>query len=290
MVDLHVHSTESDGTLTPEELTVAVKEAGLAAFALTDHDTVSGVSKALSAANACGIELIPGIELSTQYIYGKGNKNSKEIHIVGLFIDSQNEMLLQKTAEFRECRDKRNEKMVEALQREGFAITMDALVAENPDCVITRANIARFLYEHGMIKSRQEAFDKYIGDDGPCYVGRFKITPMDAVRLIRQAGGVAILAHPLLYHMSAQSLQQLIDDLKLAGLDGIEAIYSTYTPGEEDLVKKIAAQNGLLISGGSDFHGSNKPSIRLGTGKGQLYVPYSVLDEIRERHLSRIRE
>lgn len=287
-VDLHVHSTESDGTLTPEELMAAAKDAGLAALALTDHDTVSGIPKAMAAAKTYGVELICGIELSTQYIYGKDQKNSKEIHIVGLFIDPQNELLLQKTAEFRQFRSERNEKMVAALQREGFAITMDALLAENPDCVITRANIARFLYEHGMIQSRQEAFDKYIGDNGPCYVGRFKITPMEAVRLIRQAGGVAILAHPLLYHMSAQSLQQLIDELKLSGLDGIEAIYSTYTPGEEELVKKIAAQNGLLISGGSDFHGTNKPSIRLGIGKGQLYVPYSLLEQIREYHQARI--
>lgn len=132
-----------------------------------------------------------------------------------------------------------------------------------------------------MIKSVQEAFDKYIGDGCKCYVGRFKVTPMDAVKLIKEAGGVAILAHPLLYHMSSVRLQELIDDLKAVGLDGIEAIYSTHTVGEEQLVKRIAKENELLISGGSDFHGANKPMIKLGKGRGQLYIPYSVLENIK---------
>lgn len=160
IVDLHVHSTESDGTLTPEELITAAKEAGLSAIALTDHDTCSGVAKALPAAEKAGIELVPGIELSTSYSLPDGKE--KEVHVVGLFIDTDNGALLEKTAEFRACRDNRNEKMVEALQKEGFPITMEALLAENPDCVITRANIARFLVEHGCIKNVSEAFDKYI--------------------------------------------------------------------------------------------------------------------------------
>ncbi len=276
IVDLHVHSTASDGTCTPSELVSLAKDAGLSAFALTDHDTTLGVAEASALACRMGIELIPGIELSTAY-------GEKEIHIVGLYINPDNELLVQKTREFRECRDNRNEKMLEALRQEGFPITMEALREENPDSVITRANIARFLFNHGCIKSVQEAFEKYIGDGCRCYIGRFKITPMEAVSLIHQAGGVAILAHPLLYHMSSVRLQALIDDLKAAGLDGIEAIYSTYTVGEEQLVKKIAAQNQLLISGGSDFHGSNKPSIHLGKGRGHLYIPYSVLSDIKER-------
>lgn len=275
IVDLHVHSTASDGTVSPAELISLARAAGLSAIALTDHDTTAGVPEAAQAAERSGIELIPGIELSTTY-------GDKEIHIVGLFIDPKNELLSAKTKEFRDCRDRRNEKMVAALQQEGFPITMEQLEQENPDCVITRANIARFLFHHGYIKSVQEAFDKYIGDGCRCYVGRFKISPMEAAALIRQAGGVAILAHPLLYHMSSARLQQLIDDLKAAGLDGIEAIYSTYTPGEERLMKELASKNGLLISGGSDFHGSNKPSIRLGSGKGSLFVPYSVLSALRQ--------
>lgn len=281
IVDLHVHSTESDGTLTPEEVVLAAKEAGLSAIALTDHDTVAGVAKAALVAATCGIELIPGIELSTEYELPTAKKQSKEVHIVGLYIDPSNPELIAKTSEFRNCRNLRNAKIVDALQKEGFDITMDALLAENPDSVITRANIARYLYQHGAIKSVQEAFEKYIGDGCKCYVGRMKVSPMEAVELIHTAGGIAILAHPLLYHMSTVTLQHLIDDLKSVGLDGIEAIYSTYTTGEEQFVKKLAAKNNLLISGGSDFHGENKPAIHLGTGKGHLYIPYSVLEHIK---------
>lgn len=274
IVDLHVHSTESDGTLTPEDLVAEAKKAGLAAFALTDHDTCQGVCKAMPLAASAGIELIPGIELSTDY-------HGKEVHIVGLYIDIENEQLLKKTAEYRKCRSERNALMVEALRKEGLSITMEELVAENPDCVITRANIARFLYEHGQIKSVREAFDRYIGDHCKCYVGRLKVASTDAVRLIKEAGGTAILAHPLLYGLSNTNLQKMIDELKLAGLDGLEAIYSTYTTGEEQQMKRLARENGLLISGGSDFHGSTKPDIALGRGRGHLYIPYSILEEIK---------
>lgn len=271
IIDLHVHSTESDGTLTPKDLVAEAKKAGLAAFALTDHDTCQGVCKAMPLAASAGIELIPGIELSTDY-------HGKEVHIVGLYIDIENEQLLKKTAEYRKCRSERNALMVEALQKEGLSITMEELVAENPDCVITRANIARFLYEHGQIKSVREAFDRYIGDHCKCYVGRLKVASTDAVRLIKEAGGTAILAHPLLYGLSNTNLQKMIDELKPAGLDGLEAIYTT---GEEQQMKRLARENGLLISGGSDFHGSNKPDIALGRGRGHLYIPYSVLETIK---------
>ena len=274
IIDLHVHSTESDGTLTPEDLVAEAKKAELAAFALTDHDTCQGVGKAMPLAASAGIELIPGIELSTDY-------HGKEVHIVGLYIDIENEQLLKKTAEYRKGRSERNALMVEALQKEGLSITMEELVAENPDCVITRANIARFLYEHGQMKSVREAFDRYIGDHCKCYVGRLKVASTDAVRLIKEAGGTAILAHPLLYGLSNTNLQKMIDELKPAGLDGLEAIYSTYTTGEEQQMKRLARENGLLISGGSDFHGSNKPDIALGRGRGHLYIPYSVLETIK---------
>lgn len=169
-----------------------------------------------------------------------------------------------------------------ALQREGFSITTEALLAANPDSVITRANIARFLYDSHQIRSVSEAFEKYIGDGCKCYVGRFKVSPMEAVELIHAAGGIAVLAHPLLYHMSQTTLQHLIDELKEVHLDGIEAIYSTYTTGEEQYVKRLAKENSLLISGGSDFHGTNKPTIQIGTGRGHLYIPYSILETIKE--------
>lgn len=275
IVDLHTHTTESDGSFTPEELMAEASRTGLSAIAITDHDSISGIKKAAPFAAQYQIELIPGVELSTDY-------NGKEVHVVGLYINIENELFLKKIKEFKENRDNRNAIMVENLQKEGFAITMEELKAENPDCVITRANIARFLYEHGMIPSIQTAFEKYIGDHCKCYVNRFKITPMDGVRLIKEAGGTAILAHPLLYHMSNTGLQKLTDEMKDAGLDGIEAIYSTYTPSEERQMKEFAKKNHLLISGGSDFHGTTKPNLNLATGYGKLYIPYSILETIKE--------
>lgn len=275
IIDLHTHTTESDGSFTPEELILEAKRKGLSAIAITDHDTFAGIAKAAPIANEHHIELIPGIEFSTDY-------NGKEVHVIGLYIDTQNEYLNVKMKEFRECRDNRNVLIVENLQKEGFDITMEALKEENPDCVITRANIARFLYEHGMIPSIQTAFEKYIGDNCKCFVNRFKVTPMEAVSLIKEAGGTAILAHPLLYHMSTPVLQKMVDELKEAGLDGIEAIYCTYSTGEEREMKEFARKNNLLISGGSDFHGSTKPKLELATGYGKLYIPYSVLENIKK--------
>lgn len=274
IVDLHTHTTESDGSFTPEELILEAKRKGLSAIAITDHDTFAGIEKAMPVASENDIELIPGIEFSTDY-------NGREVHVVGLYIDTKNPQLNSKIKEFKECRENRNVLIVENLQKEGFDITMEALKAENPDCVITRANIARFLYEHGMIPSIQTAFEKYIGDNCKCFVNRFKVTPMEAVRLIKEAGGTAILAHPLLYHMSTPTLQKMVNEMKTAGLDGIEAIYCTYSTGEEREMKQFARQNNLLISGGSDFHGSTKPKLELATGYGKLYIPYSVLADIK---------
>ncbi len=287
-IDLHVHSTESDGTFTPEEVVKAAASAGLSAIALTDHDTVSGIRKARTAAAEYGIELIAGVELSTSYTDTSRKINDMEIHIVGLFIDPENRLLIKKTEEFRNCRDNRNEEIVRALRKEGFPITMEALKAENPDRVITRANIARFLYQHGCVGSVGEVFDKYIGDGCPCYVGRFKITPTEAVALIRQAGGISVFAHPLLCHMDETALRTLIETLRESGLDAIEAVYGTYTAQDEQYVKKLADEYGLLISGGSDFHGSNKPDIKLGTGTGRMCLPYSVLEKIKAHKNSRI--
>lgn len=277
IVDLHTHTTESDGSLTPEELILEAKRKGLSAVAITDHDTFAGIDKAAPVALMHDIELIPGIEFSTDY-------NGKEVHVLGLYIDTKQPHLNAKLAEFRKGRDDRNALIVENLQKEGFDITMEALKAENPYCVITRANIARFLYEHGMIPTIQTAFEKYIGDNCKCFVNRFKITPMDAVRLIKQAGGIAILAHPLLYHMSTPVLQKMVDEMKDAGLDGIEAVYCTYSTGEEREMKEFARNNHLLISGGSDFHGANKPKLELATGYGKLYIPYSILEGIKAAH------
>ncbi|MGN0482858.1 MAG: PHP domain-containing protein [Lachnospiraceae bacterium] len=275
-IDLHVHSTASDGTYTPEELVELAKIKDLAAFALTDHDTTAGINAASKAAEGTGIELIPGVELSCDF-------EGTEIHMVGLFIDPNDEKLNTVLADFRDNRDNRNVKMIENLKNEGFPIELDAIAAEFPDCVLTRAHIARYLVNHQLVKDMETVFSTYIGDGCRCYVAREKITPFDAISLIHDAGGLAILAHPLLYHLNTDRLKKLVKDLTESGLDGMEAVYSTFSPNDMKNMKELARENNLLVSGGSDFHGSNKPYIQLGSGRGSLFVPYSLLEKMKER-------
>lgn len=275
-VDLHVHSNRSDGSLSPSDLVLEAKKKGLCAFALTDHDTVDGIDEALRATKDTGITLIPGIELSTEY-------EGKDIHIVGLLIDKEEPDFRGKLQKFVDSRTERNKKMCQKLTDAGLPLTYEELQAEFPDSVITRAHYAQILLKKGYIKSLKEAFDRYIGDRGPCFVPRKKITPEDGVRLILSAKGIPILAHPLLYGMGEERLQCLIDRLKEAGLVGMEAIYSTYTPSEEAQMRKLARENGLLPSGGSDFHGKAKPGLSMGDGYGRLHVPEEILTALQKR-------
>ena len=276
MIDLHVHSTCSDGTLSPTELVDYAIQKGLSAFALTDHDCVEGLDTILSYAKSLpnAPEIIPGIELST-------DENGQEVHMVGLFIDHHNPEFNQYLQEFITSRTTRNKKMCHLLQEHGMNITYEELEAEFPGAVLTRAHYAKLLLKHGYVKSIKEAFERFLGDHCPCYVSREKITPVMAIDLIKKAGGLAILAHPILYHMSDARLDALVQKLKEAGLTGIEAIYSTYSPAEERQIRKLATKYDLLLSGGSDFHGENKPGLDLGTGYGKLYVPEEVLTKLK---------
>lgn len=281
-IDLHVHSNCSDGTLSPSELVDHAIKKGLAAFALTDHDTVDGLGEAIRYASGLpdAPEVIPGIELSTEY-------HGQDIHMVGLYIDYADKSFLNKLREFVDSRTNRNRKMCRLLQEAGLEVAYGDLLKAYPDAVITRAHYAGYLLEKGYVKSRQEAFDRYLGDHAPCFVPREKVTPAQAVRLILEAGGIPVLAHPILYHMGEKRLESLVAELKEAGLIGIEAIYSTYTSADERQIRMLAAKYGLLISGGSDFHGAAKPGLELGNGYGSLFIPYSLLEPIKEMtHMS----
>lgn len=286
IVDLHVHSTKSDGTLTPAELVHYAIEKGLSAFALTDHDTTEGIEEALEAAeihnqaikngNEQGLplEIIPGIEFSTEYM-------GKDIHILGLYIDYNSPAFKEKIQEFVDSRILRNRKMCASLASDGIDITYEKLLAENPNAVITRSHYAKYLLNHGYTTSMKEAFERYIGDHCKHFIPREKITPMQAVELIHEVDGLSFLAHPPLYHFSDRNLEKLIRQLKEAGLDGIEAVYCTYNQGEEAQMRKFASKYNLLISGGSDFHGTIKPKLDLAVGYGKLFIPESILDDIK---------
>lgn len=278
-VDLHVHSNKSDGSYTPAELVAYAIEKGLSAMALTDHDTVDGLTEAITAAEGTGLEIIPGVELSTEY-------HGKDIHVLGLFVDTASEGFGQYLYKFQHAREIRNEKMAENLQKLGFDITIHKLYEAYPVSVLTRSHFARYLFEKGYTSYIKEAFERYIGDNGPCFVPREKVSPMQAVDLIHRAGGLAILAHPPLYHMGDAKLTALVAELKKAGLDGIEAIYTTYNSGEERQMRHLAKSYGLLLSGGSDFHGAVKPKTDLAVGFGNLFVPKSILDTLKKAILS----
>ncbi len=286
MIDLHVHSNCSDGSFTPKELVEYALTHDISAFALTDHDTVAGLDEAIACAKELSgkvceqnpegktVEVVPGIEFSTEY-------EGRDIHIVGLFIDYKSKAFTTHLADFVASRDTRNEKMCALLREHGVNITYEDLQARFPDAVITRAHYARFLLENEYVKSMNEAFDRYIGDHAPCFLPREKITPSQAVELILSAGGVPVLAHPVLYGMGSVRLEKLVSVLADAGLVAIEAIYSTYTNADTQEMQTLARRYGLLISGGSDFHGSNKPGLSFGTGYGSLYLHESILEALR---------
>ena len=264
-IDLHVHSNISDGTMTPEQVVKLAADSGLAAIALTDHDTIDGIEEAVKAGEEYGVKIIPGIEISAEY---KGS----DLHILGLGIDYKNKEFADKVALCRDSRDNRNLKMVEKINQQGFPLTWDIMVERFGNNSITRAHFAKYLLDEGYVQSKEEAFAKYLNPGCPCYVARQKVTPKEAIEMILGAGGHPVLAHPLLYKMSPDRIDSLVVMLKEYGLQGIEALYSLNRPEADAFLKKLAARHKLYITGGSDFHGAIKPDISLGTGKGNLKI------------------
>lgn len=275
IADMHVHSSASDGTFSPSALLAEAKKAGLCAMALTDHDTMDGITEAVAAAEDLGIELVPGVEFSTEY-------KDCEIHVLGYYLSEEYPPLRAKLEEFRDFRSTRNVRMVERLQEEGFSITMEDLARRAPDSVLTRAHIARFLCETGQVPDIKTVFSEYIGEHCRCYIERPKISPTEAVILIREAGGLAVLAHPVLYKLSEADLKQMIQEMKEAGMCGIEAVYSENSKEDEIYFRQMADSFGLLVTGGSDFHGTNKPDIKLSVGKGDLKITYDMLSALKD--------
>lgn len=278
-IDLHLHSNYSDGTCTPAELIERAVEKNLAAIALTDHDTVAGIDEAIEATAPYKDRLlfIPGTELSVAY-------KSRDIHVLGLFIDHHDKSFQQASEAIVARRNARNEEMAENLRKAGVPVTMEALTASNPDTVVTRAHFARFMVDHKIVSTPKEAFQKYLDSSTPYYVPRKYIAAEEGIEIIRHAGGIPILAHPLMYHLEQSELERLIQHLKNLGIMGIEVKYSNYSYQDECYVSQLARRFRLLPSGGSDFHGSNKPAIDMGTGKGTLAVPYEYLERLLLLH------
>lgn len=278
-IDLHVHSNCSDGSCTPEELVELAIQNDLVAFALTDHDTVEGVERAMKAAEERHIQVIPGVELSCEYEISPSRK--KEIHILGYNLDYNQPELCETLDAVAKERDDRNRKMCENLNRDGYPIDYDSLMERFKNTIVTRAHFARFLLEKGAIPSIDSAFKKILAQDGPYFVMRKYLTPEKGIALIKKAGGIPVLAHPLLYKMSVTELHNLLTELKGYGLQGIEAMYSRNRGNDEAFVRKLASEYDLFITGGTDFHGANKPDLEIGRGEGNLRVPVMLLENLK---------
>lgn len=282
LVDLHVHSYASDGTLSPTELVIHAKENGLSAIALTDHDTINGLDEAIDAGKLYQVEVIPGIELAAEF-------TTDNLHILGYCIKYKNNDFIKKLEPIQNSRDIRNQKMILKLNDLGFSVTMDEIYnisddSNNSKNIITRAHFAKALYNKGYVSSIQETFELYLSPGKPGYVERIIPTPKECIDLIHSVGGIAVLAHPTLYGLNmGKSLEKLIAELTSCGLDGIEAIYPLHNIDEEIYFKNLANKYNLLITGGSDFHGTNKPGLKIGTGYSNLKIPYPILEKIKSK-------
>ena len=275
LCDLHTHSLYSDGTCTPAQLIEAAQEAGLSAILLSDHNTVAGLSSFLEAAEGSGIEAVPGIEFSTEY---KGT----ELHILGMYIDpevySQVNALLQ---QFLQRKDKSNREMVERLAQAGIKLDYDKIKKQSAGS-INRAVIGAEMVELGYCQSVKQAFTDWLSPKKGFYIPPLRPDAFETIRFIKSIGAVAVLAHPFL-NLEEEELRVFLQEAVPAGLDGMEVYYSLYDDAKTALSCQIADSFGLLKSGGSDFHGKNKPDIRMGTGKGNLKIPLAWLEKLKTR-------
>lgn len=272
-VDLHTHTTHSDGTFTPTELIRLAYEKNLTAIAITDHDITSGIEEAISYGNKSGIKVVPGVELSVNFnLPGKGH-----LHILGLFIDPRHPLLNKTLQNLREERLKRNQKILDRLKELGKPVSQDDLNNEAGIGTVGRPHIAAALLKKGYVGNIREAFHRFLKSGAPAYFDRMRLNADQAIDLIHIAGGIAIVAHPVsLGFSSFKAAGEYILQLKNIGLDGIEV----YCSGQEEKIRqtmiKFTRENNMVVSGGSDFHGTVKPDLQLGSGKGDLDIPDQV--------------
>lgn len=282
-IDLHTHTTSSDGSATPDELIELARAKRARAVAITDHDTVAAIVEARAAAARFGIEFVAGIEISAEYSPGT-------MHILGYCIDEESLGLAENLNELKKAREERNPQIASRLQALGFDIDYDEVVRVAGNEVVGRPHFARLMVEKGYVASIQEAFDRFLKKDAAAYAEKARLSPADSIALIHEAGGVAVLAHP--YQLKLDSYEQvdgLVRELTDLGLDGIEAIYSRHSAIERASYAQIATHHGLLVTGGSDFHGTYKPDISIVTGLGDLEVPYELLEALKARAANRSR-
>ena len=274
-IDLHTHSLKSDGSMTPAEVVREAKRAGLTAIALSDHDTVDGIYEAMAEGEKIGVEVVPAIEFSVQ--------SETETHILGYYIDIENPELKKVLTEVVDLRIERNYVTCQKLNELGFDITLEEVRALAPNNFVGRAHFARVLMDKGYTKSVKEGFDKYMSAGQYAYCEKQRLTAKEAIELIKKCGGLSFLAHPHLTQLNDDELRIFLEELKGYGLNGLEGYYTDYTPEMQEKYQSMAKEMGLMISGGTDFHAKMKPHISIGTGLGNMKIPYSVLENIKNK-------
>ena len=272
MIDLHTHSSQSDGTFTPAELIEKAVNSGLKGIALTDHDTTSGLDKAISVSIDKNIIFIPGIEISVEFPYG-------EIHILGLGLKDWKGSIADSLSEIVKNRELRNRKIIKKIYDYGIEINYDEII-KNTGNVIGRPHFAAHLVKVKAAKSMQDAFNNFLGYNKPFYEPRVLLDPEQAISVIKEAGGKAVIAHPLTMHLSWNLIKSKLPEWKTLGIDGIEAYHNGTTANKCRRLEKIAENYGFIITGGSDFHGKNKPGIKLGKAAGGMEIPDKFLNSL----------
>ena len=276
MIDLHTHSTFSDGSLTPEELAREGARIGLRALALTDHDNLRGVPRFLAECGVCGLNGIGGVELSLEV-------GPSTMHMLGYYVDPEHAELGQALARILASREDRNQAILQKLNDLGMPLTWDEVARHAGSDVVGRPHFAQALQARGYVRDKDDAFERLLGKGKPAYVNRYRLTPAEGIRLIRAAGGLPALAHPFGLGKGNGALKTLVHELTDAGLEGIEAYYSEHTAPQQALCLALARECSLVPVGGSDFHGALNPDIQLGVGFGNLRVPDEVADQLQSR-------
>jgi hypothetical protein len=273
MIDLHTHSTFSDGSLTPEELVKRAKGIGLTALALTDHDCTDGLPRFTAACQAEGIRPVPGVEISADVDTGT-------LHMLGYFVDAADPNLMDVLREIRDGRDLRNHRILKKLNEQGLDLSYDDVASYAGEDTVGRPHFAQAMLDKGYIKTRQEAFDRFLAKGKVAYVDRFRLTDEGCIHAIRKAGGVPVLAHPFTLQLDPSALRERVRDLAAKGLGGLEVYYSEHSPDQQQMYLNLARETHLAVTGGSDFHGAMNPDIELGRGFGSLRIPDSLVDEL----------
>ncbi|MHB8437903.1 MAG: PHP domain-containing protein [Acidimicrobiales bacterium] len=285
MIDLHTHSRVSDGSETPARVVELAAAAGCSAVALTDHDSLSGLSEARAAAESAGITLVAGCEVSCRKpVLGDGSRPPGSMHVLCYFVDGDAGPLPRELHHLRGDRRARNLALVERLRSMGLDVHWHDVVAEaGSEQGVGRPHFARLLVKIGAALDVDDAFDRWLADGRPGYVPKGRLDAADVVGLARDSGGVAVVAHPLSLGLDAGPLERVLSGLAERGLAGIEAVYGNYRPDERAALARLARRLGLVATGGSDFHGTFKPGLAVGTGRGDLYVDDGVLEELASR-------